>query len=338
MKKFSIANFNLLNFNEPHLPMYRNAKGWSQEVYDRKIRWTARQLELLDADIVGFQELWHSAAIQKAIDASALASQYKLLVPPQTEGGRIVCGAIVRTSIHVQDCNWIDNFPAELVLQSKGSDKQTPEIRIDIRGFSRPVLHARLKLHRKESLAHLFVCHFKSKGPTDVYKESWYKKETHSMHATALGAAISTIRRTAEAAALRVIITTLMKNTDDPVIVIGDINDGQGSNTQNILTEQPGYLFGDSIGGSDTALYSAQVMQEFRDTRDVLYTYSYKGMKESLDHILFSQEFYDHSRKRRWLFDGLTVANDHLNQDDHDVSGTNDHGIIKANFVYRPYA
>ena len=77
-------------------------------------------------------------------------------------------------------------------------------------------------------------------------------------------------------------------------------------------------------------------MQEFRDTRDVLYTYSHNGMKESLDHILFSQEFYDQSKKRRWMFDGLFVNNDHLNQDDHKESGTNDHGIIKASFLYRP--
>jgi hypothetical protein len=63
-------------------------------------------------------------------------------------------------------------------------------------------------------------------------------------------------------------------------------------------------------------------MQEFRDTRDVLYTYSHQGIKESLDHILFSQEFYDQSKKRRWSFDGLCV--------------NNDHGIVQARFVYRP--
>jgi hypothetical protein len=53
---------------------------------------------------------------------------------------------------------------------------------------------------------------------------------------------------------MRVILNEVMKNTDEPVIVMGDINDGQGSNTQNILTEEPGYLFGDARGGGDTAL------------------------------------------------------------------------------------
>jgi endonuclease/exonuclease/phosphatase family metal-dependent hydrolase len=336
MKKFSVATFNLFNLNEPGLPMYKDTRGWSQEQYNQKIAWTARQIDLLKADVIAFQELWHADSLTRAFNQSSMTDGYQLLVPPEATGKKIICAAAVRQEIPVESVVWIEDFPENFVLRSTGGDAQTPAISVAIKGFSRPVLHARLKLHPKESLVHLFVCHFKSKGPTDLWREPWYVKEVHGMHQSALGAAVSTIRRTAEAAAMRMILNLAMKNTDEPVIVMGDINDGQGSNTQNILTEQPGYLFGDSKGGGDTALYSAQIMQEFRDTRDVLYTYSHKGMKESLDHILFSQEFYDQSKKRRWMFDGLFVNNDHLNQDDPKESGTNDHGIIKASFIYRP--
>lgn len=93
---------------------------------------------------------------------------------------------------------------------------------------------------------------------------------------------------------------------------------------------------GDSKGGGDIALYTAQTLQEFRDTRDVYYTHVHQGMRESLDHILVSHEFYDHSTKRLWLFDGMVVYNDHLNTDDHKADGTNDHGIIRATFKYKP--
>ncbi len=108
------------------------------------------------------------------------------------------------------------------------------------------------------------------------------------------------------------------------------------SNTANILTEQPRYLVGASVGGGDAALYTVQTLQEYRNTRDVYYTHIYQDMMESLDHILVSQEFYDNSRKRVWLFDGMVVMNDHLNWDDHADSGTNDHGIVTARFEYRP--
>lgn len=336
MKTFSVATFNLLNLNEPGLPIYNDADGWSQEQYDRKIAWTAHQLNLLNADVLAFQELWHADSLVRAFSQSSMAAGYQLLTPADATGTKIICAAAVRREIPVESVEWIQDFPDSLQLRSGGGDAQTPAINVAIKGFSRPVLHARLKLHPNEPLVHMYVCHLKSKGPTELFREPWYKKEVHGMHHTALGAAISTIRRTAEAAAMRVILNLVMKNNCDPVIVMGDLNDGQNSNTQNILTEQPGYLFGDSKGGGDMALYSAQIMQEFRDTRDVLYTYSHYGMKESLDHILFSQEFYDQSKKRRWMFDGLMVSNDHLNQDDHKESGTNDHGIIKASFIYRP--
>ena len=56
---------------------------------------------------------------------------------------------------------------------------------------------------------------------------------------------------------------------------------------------------------------------------------------KSLDHILVSEEFYDNSRDRLWMFDGMTVDNDHLNFDDHKESGT-DHGVICATFKHKP--
>ncbi len=52
------------------------------------------------------------------------------------------------------------------------------------------------------------------------------------------------------------ILTEAMKKNDNPVVVLGDLNDGQYSNTINILTEQPNYLFSGYEGRSDTALYA----------------------------------------------------------------------------------
>jgi len=157
-----------------------------------------------------------------------------------------------------------------------------------------------------------------------------------SKHREAIGAGISTIRRTAEATALRMILTEQMKNNNTPVVVIGDINDGISSNTMNILTGQPNYLMGLSMGGGDTDLYTAQTLQEYRSTRDVYYTHIHQNNRESLDQILVSQEFYDNSRKRIWSFKGLDVNNDHLNFEDHRETGSNDHGVIRATFQHDP--
>lgn len=337
LKTLSIATFNLFNLNLPGLPMY-GQPGWTADQYALKIRWTAHHIQLLKADVFGFQELWHPQALAEALQKSGLADEYDALVPPDADGKKIVCAAIVRKGLLVGVPEWIAAFPPKFTLRSSGDDPQTPQIDVTIKGFSRPVLHCAIKPRDDEPDMHVYVCHLKSKTPTQVFTEPWFKadKPTFGKHADALGAALSTIRRTAEATALRWLLNDQMKGNDTPVIVLGDINDGQHSNTANILTEQPRYLVGDSKGGGDVALYTAQTLQEYRDTRDVYYTHVFQDLRESLDHILVSEQLYDNSKKRLWLFDGLAINNDHLNFDDHKTDGTNDHGIIRADFKHKP--
>lgn len=334
----TIGTFNLFNLNKPGLAVYTDTTGWTQAEYDLKIAWTARQLRLMNADVFGFQEMWHADVIVDALAAAGMSADYDLLAPPNANGKRIVCAAIIRKGLLTGSPRWIEDFPPEFVLKSGGDDPQTPDIAVTIKGFSRPVLHFTAKLRTTEADVNFYVCHFKSKGPTKVFNEPWFRanRPLYAKHATGIGSAVSTIRRTAEAAALRFILSEQMKGNDNPVIVLGDLNDGQHSNTANIVSEQPRFLVGESMGGGDTALYTVQTLQEYRDTRDVYYTHVFQDMRESLDHIMVSQEFYDNSKKRLWLFDGLVINNDHLNFDDHKDSGTNDHGIIRAAFTHRP--
>lgn len=338
LRQLSIASFNLYNLNEPGLPIYTDRDGWSQAEYDSKIAWTAAQLQRLPSDIYGFQELWHGTSLTNVVKAASMDTDHDLLVPLNANGQRIDCAALVRKGLLRGSPEWITDFPDGFVLQAKGDDPQTPHIAVNITGFSRPVLHFTVRPRSAGPDVHVYVCHFKSKAPAKVFNEAWYKadKTRYARHATGIGAALSTIRRTAEAAAVRFLLSEQMKGNDTPVIVLGDINDGQHSNTANILTEQPRYLVGESKGGGDTALYTAQTLQQYRDTRDVYYTHVHQDIRESLDHILVSQEFYDNSKKRIWMFDGLSINNDHLNFDDHKADGTTDHGLIRAVFKYRP--
>jgi hypothetical protein len=338
LERLSFGTFNLFNLNEPGLPIYTDRGGWSGKEHERKIAWTGSNIASLKPDILGFQELWHRTSLERALDASGLGTEYDLLTPPEAEGTRIVNAAILRKGLLEGEPEWISNFPDKFRLHSSGDDPQTPAIEVQINSFSRPVLHFRARVRDDHDPVHVYVCHFKSKAPTQVWGEAWYEEdaEAYKPHRTNLGAALSTIRRTAEASALRFILTQRMKGSGTPIVVLGDVNDGQHSNTANILTEQPRYLVGDSRGGGDTALYTAQTLQEYRNTRDVYYTHIHQDIMESLDHILVSQEFYDNSRKRLWIFDGMTVRNDHLDSTDHKADGTNDHGIVWARFRYRP--
>lgn len=340
LDRFSVATVNLYNLNLPGLPLYSDRDGWSREQYEAKIAWTARALAGLDADIVGLEELWHAEALDAVLQAGGL-SDYDLLAEPAT-GGRIVCAALVRKGLLVPGtARWIEDFPDSFILRTTGEDPQTPEIAVQITGFSRPVLHFEVSLRGDQPATQVYVCHFKSKAPSPVYRQDWFRADLdrYRPHSTALGSAISTIRRTAEATALRLLLTEQMKGTVTPVMVLGDLNDGQHSNTLNILTEQPRYLVGESRGGVNVGLYTAQTLQEYRDTRDVYYTHVHQDLRESLDHVLVSEQFYDNSYRRLWLFDGLTITNDHLNETEpaeHKRLGTTDHGLVRVRFRHRP--
>lgn len=336
-RDISFASFNLLNLHLPGQAIYGDTDGWDQGVYDKKVEFTSRALTRLGADVIGFQELWAKDALDNALNASELSGTHQLLVPDSHADDKIICAAAVRSDMIVEEPEWIEDFPEGFALQSTGDDPQQPDISVALSGFSRPVMHLQVQPDSRTPTIHVFVCHFKSRRPTQIWRErSWYDKDVHGPHASALGYAISTVRRTAEAAALRMIITNLTKKTDTPVVLLGDMNDGKDSNTLNVLSEQPTYLSPLSSGGGDNALYTAQTMQEYRSTRDVYYTHVFKGQRESLDHIMFSEEFYDNSKKRLWAFDEMLVQNDHLNYNDHKVSGTNDHGIIRVGFRWKP--
>lgn len=336
-RDISFASFNLLNLQLPGDAIYGDKDGWPKDVFARKIGFTARMLSRHQADVIGLQELWAPEAMDEAIEAAGMKDEYQLLSPPDHKGNRIVCAAVVRRDILEGTPKWITDFPDECVLESTGDDPQQGNISVSLKTFSRPVMHLTVRPNEDTPAIEVFVCHFKSRRPAQIWRErAWYDKEIHGPHITALGYAISTIRRTAEAAALRVLITKIAKKTTTPVVLIGDMNDGKASNTLNVLSEQPTYLSPLSLGGGDNALYTAQTVQEYRSVRDVYYTHVFKGQRESLDHILFSEQFYDNSRKRLWAFDEMIVDNDHLNYDDHKESGTNDHGIVRVGFRWKP--
>jgi len=204
ISKLSLASFNLYNLNLPGLRMYRDANGWSQEEYDKKIDWTARILREGQTDVWGLQEHWHNDALTEAVTRAGLEATHTLLMPPGHAGQKIQCAALVKSDILVGAPEWITDFPEAFLLKSSGEDEQTPSISLDVKAFSRPVLTFKIKPARSKDEIRVFVCHFKSKAPTRVDTENWYDRneDLYKPHRTALGAAISTIRRTAEAAAL----------------------------------------------------------------------------------------------------------------------------------------
>lgn len=341
----SFGTFNLYNLQLPG----ENWRGhtYTEAEYRAKIVWSAGMLARLDADVIGFQELWSGRCLHDVFEGAGLHDDYELVFikPDGEDWYDIAVAAAVRRPWRVKNKAVHKTFPDAVRLIKRGRGPQgDPEdneidVRIDI--FARSIIELTVGLDGDDDVpdVRVFFAHLKSKVPTNLDREE-REDDAVRVHAGALGSAISTIRRTAEAAALRALLTDTMKHTDMPVVLVGDLNDAQLSNTLSIISDQPPYrLYQDSRVGfqSDIGLYTAGTLQEFRALRDVYYTHIHQGIRETLDHILVSEQFYDFSRRRVWSFQDMRVWNDHVEDhvDDGDTASS-DHGAVAARFLYDP--
>ncbi len=316
----SFASFNLYNFQKAGSKTYSSTPV-SQSKYDAKKKWTREMLLKMDADVIAFQELWDKDCLDDVINTPELSDYQAVYIKPSWY--KIAIAMIVRSPWEVSgSIEVIKDFPFKELIKIDTGDGDDDEVSVNINRFSRSIMKVTLKHADSQSTPEItvFACHLKSKLPS-------YSSQVPAAYNAAIGASISTIRRTAEAAALRILLIDHMKGSETPTVVIGDLNDGPESNTLNIITDQP--TMSKNARGGDKSLYSAVQLQQLQSFNNVYYTHEYKHHKGVLDHILVSEEFFDYSNDSIWSHKDTRIWNDHIG--DSDVI-TSDHGIIKASF------
>ena len=65
-QEIRFATFNVCNLAPPGVKLYDNLEPLTPEGYDAKANWIAQQLDQLDADVIGFQEIFSQAALRLA--------------------------------------------------------------------------------------------------------------------------------------------------------------------------------------------------------------------------------------------------------------------------------
>lgn len=361
MRDLSMATINLYNLQIPGRITYDTGKppipdtAEGRGKYEARLDWLARAIERIDADIICFQELWSAQALADVFDRVESVGDYDQIARDAPGRGKPQVALAVRRDRKsgkslVENSEWIESFPDTFALNGiREKHGAGEEISVSIDKFSRPILRVEIqprKTRPKPPAVTVFGCHLKSKRPAtlaEVKRGSETVLDHHYAHAAS---AVSHTRRILEAAALRVLLDEHMTGIDSedlsPTIVLGDLNDGTHSISTELITGQPSYrLVRKSTAGAsaDKGLYTVETLQQYRSMRHVYYTYIYRNKRQSLDHILVSEEFYDHSRKRHWSFRELDVYNDHINAGDRariKESGGVDHGIVRAYFDWNP--
>lgn len=310
-QEIRFATFNVRNLALAGMKYYDDQEPFTVAEYDAKVDWLAHQIDLVDADVIGFQEIFSQAALR---DVLARSQRYReahhVGFDPDPSTGRLTpnVALVSRLPVTANIASYLD-LPRNLAVDLPGTN--TP-----VNRFTRPILHAQVVVSPQLTV-NVFVCHLKSKRPD-------YRNGGADEDPDQVGMAIlrSLIRRGTEALGLRYLLSDYMLNRREPLVVMGDFNDVAGAvSTQLVMGA------GRRIrNGFDDRLLESYRVQSRRDPlRDVGYTHMHDASFETVDHILVSDQFNPASSLAIGEVSDVVYFNDHIALDRPEMS---DHGVV----------
>ena len=324
IRTIKVGTFNLMNFMLPNKPVYGGSLVYTQDEYRRKSDWVEFMLNEMDADIIGFQELFHSEAMWRIIHSNPKYRHAKLYMAEETGDQPSVA---LLSRFPVENMEVFTHFPENAVIDfnPKGRERVT----LPFTTFTRPVIKADV-LIPKYGVITVFVVHLKSK------REIFYAGEdTLDPVDLARAQSRSLMLRASESVAVRALVADALKIPNRPVILCGDVNDTGNAVTSRIISgEVPQHRLADNIKRQmwDLLLYHVKDIQARRSYQDFYYTHIHNGMYESLDHIMVSQELVTEYPRNTGRVGLVTVYNDHLVDQTYTNRGADkcksDHGVV----------
>ncbi len=277
MTRFTIASFNIKNLIGPDKEYYE-FQTYTPEEYAWKLDWVADQILTMDADIVGFQEVFEEDALREVIEEADIRGEaYNAAVIPDASkryhkkavfrklGYRSYRDAEIAFAPNSNDTGLPGQRRPGIAILSRMGFVGAPEIIQDLDDplsipfreltgedcghytlsrLSRPILKVRVPVGG--DVISVFCCHLKSKlGEYHKRPGAPFAPEAdltrYDPVGRAMGALRSGVRRMAEAWVLRrAIVAELDKGR--PVIALGDFNDGEHSVSSEIVAGEVPFI------------------------------------------------------------------------------------------------
>ncbi|MFY0596378.1 MAG: endonuclease/exonuclease/phosphatase family protein [Cognatishimia sp.] len=271
MTRFTIASFNVKNLIGADKEYYR-FQSYTPEEYAWKVDWMADQLLSMDADIVGFQEIFEEDALRDVITEtdSRGAELNDAVIPGRDKryhrkaifkklGFDGYKDAALAFAPNVNDTGEPGKRRPGVAILSRFGFAEAPEIiqeleepvsipfqelgggdagSFTITKISRPILKVRIPVGGQ--VITVFNCHLKSKlGELITPEGADHAPEadltSYDAVGRALGAMRAAVRRMAEAWVLRRAIVAELE-MGRPVMVTGDFNDGEHAVSSEIIS------------------------------------------------------------------------------------------------------
>ena len=110
-----VGTFNVLNLVLPDRPYYQE-RPYSRGEYDRKLEWIGGQLRRMDPHIVGFQEVFHEAALREAVTRSGLFTPEQAIAPLAADANTGPQVGIASRLPFLEQPEAVADFPPEVTV------------------------------------------------------------------------------------------------------------------------------------------------------------------------------------------------------------------------------
>jgi endonuclease/exonuclease/phosphatase family metal-dependent hydrolase len=305
-QEIRFATFNVLNLAPPGVKLYDNLVPFTPGEYEAKLNWTARQIDLLDADVIGFQEIFSQAVLKETL---ARTQRYRDAVhlgfDPDPSAERLTPSVALVSRLPVAEAAALPVFPPGVTLPPGSRDPDR---------FTRAPLHAVVRVS-PDVTVDVVVVHLKSRRPDYRNGDTGDDPQLY-----ALACLRSLVRRGTEAAALRVLMSELGRHRRRPRVVLGDFNDVADSVTTGIV-------LGVGTPMADRLFDACQLQRRQDHLRHVGFSSVHEGRYSTIDHILVSEEFNAALPSAIGEVVDVIYLNDHL---DLDLPEASDHGQVLA--------
>jgi endonuclease/exonuclease/phosphatase family metal-dependent hydrolase len=265
--------FQVMTWNLENLFIVGHESGpKTNEIYREKLDNLASTILAIMPDVLAVQEVGSPEAFTDL--QQRLGGRYphqKLAQHPDQRGIRV--GFLSRLPFAASE--ELFNFPSQALtnLQDGQGDP--------IEHMSRGALRVSIQI-LPHLTVHIVTAHLKSKLLTYANGRRFPLDENERARETG----IALLKRAAEAVALRVYINQLVTHTTDPLILLGDFNDGPQAVTTQILLGPEDFSLARRDKGDDVRLYNlAEYIPEQRR-----YSRIYHKERELIDHIMVSHE------------------------------------------------
>ncbi len=239
MANLRIATWNVFQYAKVGTYWYDldESKDYEEDQWAAKHAWMKDIIDEMDADIIGFQEIFSVQEFTAFINTQGyphVAVVDKPAIDPSDS--RIYVGPVTA----IASRHPFISTPTALIYPQELRENTQLQDDYD---FRRAIVRAEIDTPQFGSLV-VYVCHFKSKGTfvdgDEIAKlESWKDRFREHLRARATNDADQLIRRSGEAAGVYLAaMEELESDKNRPLVVIGDFNDDENSTTLRILTQQ----------------------------------------------------------------------------------------------------